>query len=222
MRILKSLLPDRAIPMRIWRGPFRGALVVMNPRHSLRKVIGVYEHELNGWLERALPRVSRVIDVGANDGYFTFGCAAAFARLGSRAAIIAIEAQQQHIDQLRASHAQHPEINLTIVHAYAGSTVRDGWVTLDSLPARDHHRTLIKIDVEGAEEDVIAGADRWMQPSNEFLIEVHAEEILPRLVATFAAKGLRLRQIDQQPLWWLGRETRELGNWWLVTDPQQP
>ena len=222
MRILKSLLPDRAIPMRIWRGPFRGASVVMNPRHSLRKVIGVYEHELNGWLEHALPRVSRVIDVGANDGYFTFGCAAAFERLGRRAAIIAIEAQQQHIDQLRASQAQHPQMNLTLVHAFAGSTVRDGWVTLDSLPSPDHHRTLIKIDVEGAEEDVIAGAGRWLQPSNEFLIEVHAEEILPRLVRTFAAKGLRLRQIDQQPLWWLGRETRELGNWWLVTDPQQP
>ena len=222
MRILKALLPDRAIPMRIWRGPFRGASVVMNPRHSLRKAIGVYEHELNGWLERVLPRVSRVIDVGANDGYFTFGCAAAFERLGHRAAIIAIEAQQQHIDQLRASHAKHPDIDLTLVHAYAGSTVRDGWVTLDSLESRDHHRTLIKIDVEGAEEDVIAGADRWMQPSNEFLIEVHAEEILPRLVRTFAAKGLRLRQIDQQPLWWLGRETRELGNWWLVTDPEQP
>jgi precorrin-6B methylase 2 len=221
MRILKSLLPDRAIPMRIWRGPFRGASVVMNPRHSLRKALGVYEHELNGWLEQALPRVSRVIDVGANDGYFTFGCAAAFFRLGRRAKIIAIEAQQQHIDQLRATHAHHPEIDLTLVHAFAGSAVRDGWVTLDSLSSPDHHRTLIKIDVEGAEEDVIAGADRWMQPSNQFLIEVHAADMLPRLVRSFQAKGLTLKQIDQQPLWWLGRETRELGNWWLVTDPQQ-
>lgn len=218
MRILKSLLPDRPVPLRIWRGPFRGASVVMNPRHSLRKVIGVYEHELNQWLERTLPAVSRVIDVGANDGYFTFGCHAAFKRLGTQAEIVAIEAQQQHIDQLEASRREHQGLDLKIIHAYAGAQTREGWVTLDSIATADRDRTLIKIDVEGAEEDVIAGAEQWLRPSNQFLIEVHAEAILPRLKATFAAKGLNLLQVDQRPLWWLGRETRELGNWWLVSD----
>ena len=206
------------MPLRIWRGPFRGASVVMNPRHSMRKVLGVYEHELNAWLDAALPRVSRVIDVGANDGYFTFGCAAAFRRLGRAAEIIAIEAQQQHIDQLRSSAQQHRDIGVTLVHAYAGAACGEGVVTLDSLETNDHERTLIKIDVEGAEEEVIAGAQRWLHPSNQFLIEVHAEAILPRLIAAFAAKGLTLARIDQRPLWWLGRETRELGNWWLVSD----
>jgi hypothetical protein len=61
---------------RIWRGPFRSARIVMNPRNSLRKIFGLYEHELNDWLEQALRWVSRVVDVGANDGYFTFGSAA--------------------------------------------------------------------------------------------------------------------------------------------------
>ena len=210
------------MPLRIWRGPFRGASVVMNPRHSMRKVLGVYEHELNAWLERALPQVSRVIDVGANDGYFTFGCAAAFKRLRATGDIIAIEAQQQHVDQLRASAEQYPNVALTLIHAYAGKELRDGVVTLDSLTTSDRERTLIKIDVEGAEEDVIAGAAQWLRPSNHFLIEVHAEAMLPRLTAAFAAKGLTLAQVDQQPLWWLGRETRELGNWWLVTDRARP
>lgn len=218
MRLLKSLLPDRSMPVRVWRGPFRGATVVMNPRHSLRKVMGVYEHELNAWLDATLPRVSRVIDVGANDGYFTFGCAAALRRLGRRADIIAIEAQQQHIDQLRASAGQQPEIGLSLLHAYAGAVSRPGFVTLDGLEVADREDTLLKIDVEGAEEEVIAGALQWLRPSNHFLIEVHAADILPRLTATFAARGLPLKQINQRPLWWLGRETRELGNWWLVSD----
>jgi hypothetical protein len=219
MRFLKNLLPDRPVPMRIWRGPFRGARIVMNPRHSLRKVAGLYEHELNGWLEQALPRVSRVLDVGANDGYFSFGCAAAFRRAGVNAEIIGIEAQQQHVDQLRASIAGHAGVNIQIVHAYAGAEVRDGMVTLDSLSVTTRERTLIKIDVEGAEEDVVAGAQLWMHPSNWFLIEVHHERLLPRLTATFAAHGHRLRQVDQQPLPFLGREERDLGNWWLVSDP---
>ena len=78
--LLKTLLPDKPVATRILRGPFRGARIVMNPRESLRKIFGLYEHELNAWVEDALQRVTRVLDVGANDGYFSFGCAAAFRR----------------------------------------------------------------------------------------------------------------------------------------------
>src|SRR2546422_1910601 len=79
-RSFKSVLPDEPRLVRVWFGPFRGARVVMNPRNSIRKIFGIYEHELNGWLETTLLHVNRVVDVGANDGYFTFGCAAAFMR----------------------------------------------------------------------------------------------------------------------------------------------
>ena len=52
--LLKSLLPDKPVPTRVLRGPFRGARIVMNRRESLRKIFGLYEHELNGWLNEAL------------------------------------------------------------------------------------------------------------------------------------------------------------------------
>jgi hypothetical protein len=45
----KQLLPNKPVRLRVLRGPFRGARVLMNPRHSLRKLVGVYEHELNMW-----------------------------------------------------------------------------------------------------------------------------------------------------------------------------
>lgn len=217
MRFLKSVLPDASVPTRIRRGPFRGATIVMNPRHSLRKVAGLYEHELNGWIERCLPRVSRVIDVGANDGYFTFGCAAAFKRLGIAAEIIAIEAQSQHVAQLRASTAQAGGARIEIIHARAAAATAGDAMTLDSLNVADRQRTLIKVDVEGAEAEVIAGASEWMNPSNYFLIEVHAAPLMARLLAMFAEHGLTLDRVDQQPLWWLGREQRDAGNWWLLS-----
>jgi hypothetical protein len=65
---------------------------------------------------------------------------------------------------------------------------------------------------------VISAARRWLRPSNQFLIEVHDAAMLPRLKAVFAGAGVPVVQVDQRPLWWLGRETRELGNWWLVSD----
>lgn len=220
-KVLKLILPNRPVPTRIWRGPFRGALIVMNPRDSLRKIFGLYEHELNDWLEMALSRVTRVIDVGANDGYFSFGAAAAFRRLGTTGEIIAIEMQDQHILKLRRSAEEQSSSNVTfhLVQAYAGREDKLGFVSLDSIENTGGRTdTLVKIDVEGAELDVIAGGKSWLTPSNLFVVEVHEEEFLEPLKQTFAERGCTLRLIDQRPLPLLGTETRDAKNWWLVSD----
>ncbi|HTE90163.1 MAG TPA: FkbM family methyltransferase, partial [Terriglobales bacterium] len=83
---------------------------------------------------------------------------------------------------------------------------------------KDNVSTLVKIDVEGAEVDVIEGGRSWLQPSNLFVIEVHQERFLDLLRDLFAERGLRLVQVDQRPLSLLGREMREEKNWWLVSD----
>src|SRR5215213_9015124 len=128
---VKGLLPNKPVPTRIWRGPFRGARIVMNPRESLRKILGLYEHELNGWLEDALQRVTRVLDVGANDGYFSFGCAAAFRRLGKNGTITGFEPQEMHLRTLRESIAMQADqrIPIEIINAMVGAEVANGMTT---------------------------------------------------------------------------------------------
>ena len=74
------------------------------------------------------------------------------------------------------------------------------------------------VDVEGAEIDVMLGAQSWMDPSNLFLIEVHKGSYLATLKNMFAERGLVLMQVGQKPLPLLGREQREFNNWWLVSD----
>ncbi len=216
---LKRILPDRPVPMRVWRGPFRGARIVMNPRASLRKSFGLYEHELNAWLETALGRVTRVLDVGANDGYFTLGCAAAFRRLGTAGEIVGFEAQGQHVRDLRSSVAAQTAggVRIDIRHACVGARSAGEVFALDDLKIADRSNTLIKIDVEGAEEAVIAGAASWLLPGNLFVSEVHRAEFIERLQATFRSRGLALDLVEQQPLPILGREERDADNWWLVS-----
>ena len=211
--------------MRILRGPFRGAVVVMNPRSSMRKVLGLYEHELNPWLEQTLPRVTRVLDVGANDGYFTFGCAAAFRRLGTVGEIIAFEPQQQHVDTLRESVDRQPlgAIEIGLLQTLAGDDTRLGTTSLDAVrwatgDPESRTDTLVKVDVEGAELDVLNGASSWLNLTNFFVIEVHERSFLERIIRLFSARGLRLTKIDQRPLRVLGREMRAEANWWLVSD----
>jgi hypothetical protein len=217
---LKHLVPDRPMRMRVWRGPFRGARIVLNPRSSLRKVLGLYEYENNSWLEQALHRVTRVLDVGANDGYFTFGCAAAFRRLGINGEIVAFEPEAHCVEGLRESvQAQGKlDVRFEIVQTLVGRDVGKGITTLDALPRDNRRETLIKIDVEGAELEVIAGAKSWMNASNPFVIEVHKEEYLGQLQRIFAEQELKMVQVNQRPLPLLGREYRSEINWWLVSD----
>ena len=211
--------------IRILRGPFRGARVVMNPRNSPRKIFGLYEHELNEWLELALDRVHRVLDIGANDGYFTFGCGSAFQRRGKSGEIIAVEAQDKCVRELNASVKiqKNKSINYTIIHSFASNVNKPGMLTLDSIKCSlnnptDRSNTLIKIDVEGAELDVIEGGYSWLQPSNLFLIEVHEERFWEQLQSTFAKRGLRLIRVNQRPLKFIGRDNRHEKNWWLVSE----
>lgn len=177
IRLLKKILPDRPTPLTILRGPFRGAKVVMNPRASMRKVLGLYEHELNAWLEAALARVARVIDVGANDGYFTFGALAAFRRLGKRGEVIAFEPQGALVRTLRQNaSAQGLAERLQVFESLVGGRVAEGMTTLDALAVSDRGATLIKIDVEGAELAALRGARATIAaagPDLHLFVEMH-------------------------------------------------
>jgi SAM-dependent methyltransferase len=223
--VLKSFLTDRPVLTRIWRGPFRGARIVMNPRDSFRKMFGLYEHELNEWLAQSLRRVTRVLDIGANDGYFTFGCAAAFQRLGKGGEIVAFEPQPRHVAILRESLAAQPgtSVRFEIVQAFVGRELKPGMTTLDAVRwtagnPTDRTSTLVKIVVEGAEIDVLEGACSWIVASNLFVIEVHHEAFLAQLKQMFEKRGLQLLLVNQRPLPLMSREKRKHENWWLVSD----
>jgi hypothetical protein len=197
----------------------------MNPRNSLRKVFGLYEHELNAWLKDVLPRVTHVLDVGANDGYFTFGCAAAFRRAGKVGEVIAFEPQQEHMESLQESLKNQPAgtTQISLIQATVGGEVDAGETTLDAVRWRigdpeTRVDTLVKIDVEGAELDVLHGAASWLNPTNYFLIEVHQHSFLKKICKLFATRGLYLTRVDQRPLPLLGREMRSEKNWWLVSE----
>jgi methyltransferase FkbM-like protein len=222
--LLKRLIPDTPRPLPILRGPFRGARVIASPRHSLRQMFGLYEHELNNWIGQVLPRVNKVLDIGANDGYFTFGCAAAFRRLNKRGEIYAFEPESDALSHLEQGIDSQSKASPNI-HAhkfFVSDSDSETTITLDTFaklkPLAFVQNALIKIDVEGAELDVIAGASAWLNPTNYFLIEVHWDETyLSKLRDTFKQRGLSLRQVNQQPLPLIGREVRGENQWWLVS-----
>jgi hypothetical protein len=211
--------------MRVLRGPFRGAIIMMSPRHSIRKVLGIYEHELNSWIGKVLSSVTKVVDVGANDGYFCLGFATALRRRGITGEVIAFEPQHECVQTLRASVGLSDMHQIRIIELLVGDKTGNGTTTLDEIQwtsgaagpgSRDD--TLIKIDVEGSELDVLEGGLSWFRPSNRFLIEVHREAFADTILHLFASRGLALKRINQRAVPLVGRESRSRENFWLVSD----
>src|SRR5258708_11813053 len=221
IRLAKSGLPDRDILLPVVAGPFKGARFFSNPQVALRKVFGVYEHELTGWLNKVLPRADVVIDVGANDGYFTFGSAKAMQRANRPVRVIAIESSPTHVRQLEQARTRNgfSEKEISIVAAAAGAADGDGPRTLDRV-ARGidpSAHVFVKVDVEGAEGDVLYGAQQLLRKGNFFLIEIHTQALFDSLPPMFASRGLDVHYINQEPHSILGRERRDESNWWLVS-----
>lgn len=222
----KRILPERAMSLPILRGPMRGGRFHASARVSLRKVFGLYEAELNPWLAQALQRADLVVDVGANDGYHTFGCAAAMKRLGKQVRIIAYEPIPEHVHQLETAREQagFSADEIEIVPKMVGCQAGPGIVTLDMIGARiaAAKAPLIKIDVEGAEIDVLKGAGSCLSSRAMLLIEVHHNSFLDEIPRMLAATVGPLDRVDQVELPLLGREQRDVANWWLLSRLPKP
>ena len=155
--------------------------------HSLRLYGEWAAHEID-FLARLIPAAATVVDVGAYVGTH----ALAFSRLvGLDGRVVAIEAQAQSFEVLGRNVARAGASNVVLVHAVAAEAdgameiaaidpgcngsfgsacVRDSLsghqreaircITIDSLELA--HCALIKIDAEGTEHCVIAGAHRTL------------------------------------------------------------
>lgn len=221
---LKSLLPDHPVKCPILFGPLRGARPLMNPRSSLRYIFGLYEHELNGWLRETIPTVNALFDVGANHGYFCLGVLAAWKRQSIAGQAWAFEPQTEEVRRIETALSWHGGLadRLTIQQGFVSDEDSHLSVTLDRYVA-DHNipveslRSMIKIDVEGAEMKVLEGASRLVRPANRFLIEVHSASLLEETLEFFGRQNHPVRVIHQKPLPIIGREQRDIENYWVVS-----
>jgi FkbM family methyltransferase len=164
---------------------------------------GVWEPHLTEWLQSRLSPGDVFLDVGANIGYFAL---LASGIVGRRGSVVAVEASQSIFAALRANLARNRAANVRAVNAvaagqagtrtvYIGPASHTGLTTVDPgagwlaesdteaapLPEIVGESTwsrvrLVKIDVEGMEDEVVAGmagALERTRPELELVIELH-------------------------------------------------
>jgi FkbM family methyltransferase len=181
--LLNRLLPAQTTEVAVRSGPAQGIRLVVLPRREKYYWTGAYERELQDALVRLLRPGMAVWDVGAHIGFFSLLAA----RLVGREGVVhAFEPMSANRARLEAGLALNAGAGVVVhdravsatpgraeLHAHEHTTMwslletgRQGQpvevVTLDQLAGELGAPQLVKIDVEGAEVDVLRGGERLL------------------------------------------------------------
>jgi len=209
----------------IMRGPFKGARMFLNPANSKRKLFGLYEACLNPWLTRVPPTKDFAFDVGSNAGYDFYGFAHLLSQGNQKETIVVgFEPAASKIRELTTPLAwpDYSKCHLEIIEKYVGDHDTDSMTTLDRAFTEKNTLSnkagLIKIDVEGAEVDVLRGAGKLLDdPQHDWLIEIHGASRIPKVCQFFVDRNRAFLIKELSPLPIIGREKRSVETFWLVT-----
>jgi FkbM family methyltransferase len=224
-RLLLRLLPPGTV-VRVLRGPLRG----------LRWVIGTAPHGAwLGRLEpaslalfaRAIAPGATVWDIGANVGLFTLAAARA---AGPAGRVVAFEPFPDNVAALKRHLHLNAVTNVEVVEAAVGreagrarmaagdslSEARlaadgavevpvvslDGWAGA----GRADPPSVVKIDVEGAEFDVLRGAGAALAHRPLILMSIHSDELARRCLGWLTAAGYQVEGVG-------GERVRDTSEW---------
>ncbi len=201
-------------------GPFRGTPIPVNWRNGKRKLLGIYEHELNEWWSEKLQAntVDVFYDVGAAEGYLTRGMAFRM-RHSDSPRIVAFEPgmSQTGLDQV-ANDSCFSNVEFQLIPKQVGESETEDTTTLNTHVVTPVHSAIVKIDVEGAELEVLAGAGTLLaMPNCDWTVEIHGRDRIEPVRSVFEAAGKPCQIIAPRPHWLFGKESRPEWTGWLVT-----
>jgi FkbM family methyltransferase len=221
------LMPSkRRARVRVQTGPGKGLLLELNPRWEHSFWEGSYESRVQALFGKLLRPGMTFFDVGANFGYYSMLAT----RCGARAIAFEPDAEiSQELVQHAKLNGLRNDIQLqrTAVFSYTGdllldpargqtrhgnarihasgdltaNVIRVPCVRLDDFVISNPVPALVKIDVEGAESEVLKGAERLFQSVRPFLIcEIHDESNERFISAWLEQKKYLIQWLDSTPL----------------------
>ncbi len=216
--IANLVLPKDPTWITVRAGTGAGLRLVIDPRAEKYYWSGLYEPRVQEAVAQHLPPGSVMWDVGAHIGFVS---AIAARAVGPTGRIVAFEPLPQNVGRLRQTVEGNGLANVTIrevavsssvgtsafyVHSSSsmgGLTRTDGapridvpTTTLDAELGVSRPPALVKIDVEGCEDEVIAGGQRLFNDVRPLLIiELLTEQAVARAQALL--RRYTLRRIDE-------------------------
>jgi len=160
------------------------------------------------------------VDVGANLGRYTIMLSSNYKR------IIAIEPEPSNMKHLKRNLLQaginnvdplqiaisdrEGYVKLYLARHSGGHTIKKGYYnkyikvkasTLNSILKNEPHIDLIKVDVEGAEWQVLKGSQKIMPKIKSWMIEIHDKNRKHELEKLLSSKGYCTRWLDEKHIY---------------------
>jgi hypothetical protein len=161
---------------------------------------GLFERETHPWLNRLSMGISAAIDIGVAHGEHTIY----FLTKTKATKVFAFEPDLSCISFLH----ENLELNgvdrserLEIFTRFVGASDTEQEIRLDSLAETVHAPCLVKMDTDGAEEQILKGAKTFNSlPGVRWLIETHSKELEIACDGILTAAGFQTRIIPNA--WW--------------------
>lgn len=201
---------------RLRAGVAKGMLMELDLLHQSQYYWGFYERELFPVLQRLIPSCRSLIDVGANDGYYTM----AFLK-SSAERVVACEpgpATQQLLNNAEANGYQ-PGERFLLEKRLIGPG--EEMVSIADLVSKLPRPILCKVDIDGGEVDLLGSAEGCsFLPDLSWVIETHTKELEEQCVQWLHAYNYKTQIIYNASWRSILPEKRPLAhNRWLVAEP---
>lgn len=193
-----------------------GLRLEVDPAAPVHIYMGTAEVEIARHLRRLATPGCRCFDVGGHNAYY----AMVLARL-THEPVTSFEFDPVGIERMRRNLALNPRLASLIevrkVYLSFETNTAVNADTLDAIVAREGipHPDLLKIDVEGAEANVLRGAAEVLKSRPHLVIETHGAAVERECVEVLAPLGYDPLVVTQRR--WL-REQRPADNRWLVAE----
>jgi hypothetical protein len=203
----QTLLPPEPKPRRILAGPFKDIVMNLSLQSQAQIYFGLFEAETHPWLTRLSKGISTAIDIGVAHGEHTIY----FLKKTKAAKVLAFEPDSSSLPLLKQNlrwNGLDDCGRLEIYNKFVGVSDTEREIRLDSLVASARGPCLVKMDVDGAEEQILKGATAFnVLPNVRWLIETHSKDLEIASVAMLKSAGFQTRIIPNA--------------WWRVILPEQ-
>ena len=199
-RLKNLVMPAERKARRIVFGPFKGITMALSLHHQSQLYLGLFEREVHGWLARLSSGIQTGVDIGADSGEYTLF----LLKRTSATRVLAFEPNPEALPLMQENlrlNSMAESGRLEVSTALVGDSDGEGRVSLDSLAESMQLPCFIKMDVDGAETEILKGARNLNRLGDvRWLIETHSKALERECIEELKAGGFETRIIENA--WW--------------------